>query len=96
MALTDTGIKKARTGEKPIKLFDGDGLFLHLMPTGSKIWRQAYRVDGKQKMITSGKYPEVSLAQARDRSFEARKQIAAEIDPVTERRAVKKATSPRI
>jgi hypothetical protein len=37
MALTDTQIKKAKAGEKPIKLFDGDGLFLHVMPTGSKI-----------------------------------------------------------
>ena len=71
MALTDTGIKKAKPGEKPIKLFDGDGLFLHVMPTGSKIWRMAYRVDGKQKMITFGKYPEVSLAQAREKGLDA-------------------------
>jgi integrase len=91
MALTDTGIKKARTGERPIKLFDGDGLFLHLMPTGSKIWRLAYRVDGKQKMITFGKYPEVSLAQAREKGLEARKKLAAQVDPVEDRRAVKKA-----
>ena len=55
MALTDTQIKKAHGGDRPVKLFDGDGLFLHLMPTGSKIWRVAYRVDGKQKMLTVGK-----------------------------------------
>jgi integrase len=91
MALTDTGIKKAKPGEKPIKLFDGDGLFLHVMPTGSKIWRLAYRVDGKQKMITFGKYPEVSLAQAREKGLEARKQLAAQVDPVADRRATKQA-----
>ena len=51
MALTDTQIKKAKPAEKPIKLFDGDGLFLHVMPTGSKIWRLAYRADSKQTML---------------------------------------------
>ncbi|NVO07496.1 MAG: tyrosine-type recombinase/integrase [Rhodoferax sp.] len=89
MALTDTQIKKAKVGYKPIKLFDGDGLFLHLMPTGSKIWRVAYRMDSKQKMLTIGKYPEVSLAQARDRCSDARKLLATDIDPVTKRREVK-------
>ena len=91
MSLTDTQIKKAKTGDKPIKLFDADGLFLHLMPTGSKIWRLAYRVDGKQKMITFGKYPVVSLSQAREKCAESRKMLAAEVDPVAERREVKKA-----
>lgn len=91
MALTDTQIKKAKPGEKPIKLFDGDGLFLHLMPTGSKIWRLAYRVDGKQKMFTIGKYPEITLAIAREKCLEARKHLAAESDPVTQRRDAKRA-----
>jgi integrase len=86
MALTDTQIKKAKTGDKPIKLFDGDGLFLHLMPTGSKIWRVAYRVDGNQKMLTLGKYPEVSLSQARELCLEARKKLATGADPVDVRR----------
>jgi integrase len=91
MALTDTQIKKARCGDKPVKLFDGDGMFLHLMPTGSKIWRVAYRVDGNQKMLTLGKYPEVSLSQARELCLEARKKLASGADPVDVRREEAKA-----
>ncbi len=91
MALTDTQIKKARCIEKPVKMFDGDGLFLHLMPTGSKIWRVAYRVGGKQKMLTLGKYPEITLSQARGLCLEARKKLATGADPVVARRAEVKA-----
>jgi integrase len=91
MALTDTQIKKAKAGEKPVKLFDGDGLFLHVMPTGSKIWRMAYRAGGKQTMLTFGKYPVVTLAQAREKCLEARKLIAVEVDPVQKRRDDKQA-----
>lgn len=91
MALTDTQIKKAKAGEKPVKLFDGDGLFLHVMPTGSKIWRMAYRADGKQTMLTFGKYPVVTLAQAREKCLEARKLLAIDVDPVEKRRYDKQA-----
>jgi len=48
MAFTETQIKKAKAGERPVKSFDGYGLFLHVMPTGSKIWRMAYRAKSKQ------------------------------------------------
>lgn len=61
------------------------------MPTGSKIWRVAYRVDGKQKTVTVGKYPAVTLAQAREKCAEARKLLAADVDPVAQRRETKKA-----
>lgn len=91
MALTDTQIKKAKPGEKPVKLFDGDGLFLHVMPTGSKIWRMAYRAGGKQTMVSFGKYPVVTLAQAREKCLEARKLLAVEVDPVQQRRDAKRA-----
>lgn len=91
MSLTDTQIKKAKAGGKAVKLFDGDGLFLNIMPTGSKIWRVAYRVDGKQKTVSFGKYPAVTLAQARERCAEARKLLVAAVDPVTQRREAKKA-----
>jgi len=91
MALTDTQIKKAKAGEKPVKLFDGDGLFLNVMPTGSKIWRVAYRLNGRQKTLTAGKYPAVTLSQARDRCAAARKLLAEEIDPVAQRRDTKNA-----
>lgn len=89
MALTDTQIRKAQCTDKPVKLFDGDGLLLHLMPTGSKIWRVAYRVDGKQKLLTVGKYPEVTLADAREKCREARKLLAIEVDPLVQRKAAK-------
>jgi integrase len=89
MALTDTGIRKAKPGEKPIKLFDGGGLYLDVMPTGSKMWRIAYRMGGKPKTFTMGRYPEVTLAQARDKLLEARKLMVSEVDPVQKRRADK-------
>jgi integrase len=91
MALTDTQIRKAQCTAKAVKLFDGDGLFLHLMPTGSKIWRVAYRVDGKQKLLTVGKYPAVTLAEARGKCAEGRKILAKDIDPVEHRRQAKQA-----
>jgi len=91
MKLTDTQIKKAKSGDKPYKLFDGGGLFLNVMPTGSKIWRIAFRDDGKQKTYTVGKYPDISLAQARERLGEARKHLAAEVNPVEKRREEKQA-----
>ncbi len=61
-------------------------MFLHVMPTGSKIWRVAYRADGKQTMLTFGKYPVVTMAQAREKCLEACKLIAVEVNPVQKRR----------
>jgi len=64
MALTDTAIKKARATDKLQKLSDGGGLQLHIAATGSKLWRLAYRFDGKQKTLALGAYPAVSLSDA--------------------------------
>jgi len=62
MKLTDINIKKAKPGEKARKMFDGGGLYIQIEPTGGKLWRYKYRFDGKEKKLTLGKYPDVSLA----------------------------------
>lgn len=65
---------------------DGAGLFLQVEPNGSKLWRLAYRFDGKQKLLALGRFPETSLAAAREKRDIARKQLAAGIDPSSQRR----------
>jgi integrase len=89
MPLTDTSIKSAKPMATTRKLSDGQGLQLHVTPSGSKLWHWAYRFDGKQKLMTLGPYPDVSLKQARDRKDEARKLLAAGIDPMALRKAEK-------
>ena len=66
-------IKNARAGEKPTKLYDRDGLYLVVTPAGGKLWRGKYRVDGREKTLSLGPFPKVSLAEARARWAEARK-----------------------
>ena len=77
----------SETGTKKFKLYDRDGLFLLVNPGGSKLWRWRHRVDGKERLMTFGAYPLVSLCHARQLHFEARKTLAAGIDPMGERRA---------
>lgn len=93
MPLTDTAIRKAKPAAKPQKLRDGNGLYLLLRPDGARWWRYDYRrpITGKRNTLSFGTYPEVSLADARDRLAEARKQLAAGIDPGEQRKAVKAA-----
>ena len=81
MALTDTAIRNAKPSDKPQKLFDGGGLFLLVMPNGGKWWRLKYRYAQKEKLLSLGTYPEISLKDARERREEARKQIAKGGDP---------------
>ena len=89
MPLTDTAIKKVKPGPKPVKLSDGRGLYLLVNPVGSKLWRCKYRVLGKEKVLSLGAYPDVSLAQARDGVDQARKVLAAGGDPMAIRKADK-------
>lgn len=91
MALTDTAIKKAKATDKLQKLSDGGGLQLHIAPTGGKLWRWAYRFDGKQKTMALGSYPEVPLAQAREWRDAARKLLASGVDPMAKKKADKAA-----
>ncbi|MCG6878403.1 MAG: integrase arm-type DNA-binding domain-containing protein [Deltaproteobacteria bacterium] len=92
MPLTDAKVRNARPKSKQFKIFDTDGLFLLVSPAGGKWWRFKYRFGGKEKLISLGTYPEVSLAQARGRRDEARKQVADSIDPSQVRKALKNAT----
>lgn len=89
--LTDTRVKTAKPQEKLYKLTDERGLHLAVYPTGSKLWQMRYRFDGKEKTASLGSYPEVSLAQAREKRDQMRKQIAGEIDPVQAQRQAKAA-----
>jgi hypothetical protein len=77
MALTDTAIKQAKHGPKPTKLYDDRGLFLLLQPSGGKLWRLKYRVAGKEKKLSLGQYPDVSLKEARRKRDEARAELAS-------------------
>lgn len=81
MALTDTAIKHAKPAEKPRKLFDGSGLYLLLTPDQGKYWRLKYRFGGKEKSLSFGVYPEVTLAAARNLRDEARALLAEGVDP---------------
>jgi hypothetical protein len=87
--LTDTRVKTAKPQEKIFKLTDERGLHLSVYPNGSKLWQMRYRFEGKQKTASIGKYPEVSLAEAREKRDQMRKQIANEIDPVEAKRVTK-------
>lgn len=89
MSLTAKTIRNARPGAKPLKLFDGGGLFLLVSPSGGRWWRMKYRFEGKEKLLSLGTFPEVGLKDARERRDEARKQIAAHVDPSEHRKAVK-------
>ncbi|MCP1120512.1 tyrosine-type recombinase/integrase [Robbsia andropogonis] len=91
MPLTDTQIKNVRPAEKAVKLFDGGGLYLEVSPAGGKWWRLKYRIAGKEKRVSLGVYPEVSLQTARRRRDEAREKIAAGIDPSQAKKADQRA-----
>jgi integrase len=81
MSLTDTAVRNAKPKGKPYKLSDGGGLFLWVQPSGGKWWRYKYRFAGKEKLLALGAYPDVSLAQARERHAQARQALAAGHDP---------------
>jgi integrase len=95
MALSDTAVRRAKPGDKQRKLFDTNGLYVLIAPTGSKWWRLKYRFAGKEKLLALGSYPEVSLKDARARCHDARKKLAAGVDPSAERKATKAALASR-
>ena len=81
MKLTDPKVKKAKPEAKPYKMADGGGMYLEVMPNGSKYWRLKYRYAGKEKRLALGVYPAVTLAHARTRRDDARKLLANGVDP---------------
>ena len=86
--LSDKEVQAAKFTEKQYKLSDGDGLTLLIRPSGAKLWQLRYRFDGKEKTFSIGKYPLVSLADARKKAFQARQSIHDGIDPLAEKQAV--------
>jgi hypothetical protein len=96
MPLTNTVIRKAKTQDETYRLSDGGSLYLWVTPAGGKLWRWAYRHEGKEKLMSFGKYPEVSLALARERHSEARKLLATGLDPMALLKAAKAAEKAAI
>ncbi|MDA8152312.1 MAG: integrase arm-type DNA-binding domain-containing protein [Acidithiobacillus sp.] len=80
MSLSDTRVRSAKPKDKPYKLADEKGLFLYVTPS-SKLWRMAYRYAGKQKLLSFGSYPEISLSAAREKREGARKLLREGMDP---------------
>jgi len=89
--LTDTKLKALRPRGKLYRVTDERGLCIEVHPSGARYWRQRYTIGGKDKMLSLGVYPEVSLVQARERRDEARALVAQGIDPSAERKAAKDA-----
>jgi integrase len=93
MPLSDLAIRNAKPGAKPYKLADGGGLHLLIHPHGAKFWKQAYRINGKQKTLSFGAYPRVSLAEARAAREAARKLLTSGVDPAIRRKLDKHAAA---
>jgi integrase len=89
MPLTDITIRNLKPSDKPFKRADEKGLFLQVMPAGSKRWRIKYRFEDKEKSLSFGIYPETTLAKAREKRDAARVLLANGIDPAENRKAVK-------
>lgn len=92
MPLTDTAVRNAKPELKSRKLADEKGLFLLIHSNGSKYWRVKYRFGGKEKLLALGIYPDVSLAQARQRRDDARKLLANQVDPGVYKQEAKRAS----
>ncbi|CAH2409336.1 tyrosine-type recombinase/integrase [Mesorhizobium escarrei] len=95
MALSDVKCRNTRPASKLVKLSDGGGLQLWVQPTGSRLWRFAYRFGGKQKLLALGSYPLISLAEARESRDTAKRLLLRGIDPAQERKWRKKADSAK-
>ncbi|XHO75111.1 Prophage integrase IntS [Burkholderia gladioli] len=87
--LTEVAIKNAKPAGKALRMFDGGGLYLEISIAGGKWWRLKYRIGGKEKRISLGTYPQVSLKEARARRDGARAQLATGVDPGAVRKAEK-------
>jgi len=87
--LTDKAIRGAKPSTKPYRLADGRGLVLIIDPRGGRYWRYRYRIEGRQKQISLGVYPEVSLKHAREKLDDVRRQVADGLDPSAVRQAAK-------
>lgn len=89
MSLTDTAVRNAKPTSKPVKMYDEAGLYLQVTPSGGKWWRFKYRYLGKEKLLSLGTYPDVSLKAARIKRDEARKLLSDGSDPSAVKQAQK-------
>ena len=87
--LTNTKVKNLKPTDKSYKISDAHGLYVHVHVNGSKYWRQNYRYNGKQKTLSHGVYPRVSLSDARKRRDEALEQISNGVDPAQAKKLIK-------
>lgn len=92
MSLTDTKIRQTKAVDKPVKLVDGNGLYLEVKPSGAKLWRYRYRIEGKENLYALGEYPAVSLADARKARDDARTLIDKGQHPAHARRNARRQT----
>jgi len=90
MLLTDRQIRETVPGAKPIKLNDGDGLYLLVQPNGARWWRMRFSVHGVERQLSLGVYPVISLKRARERREDMRRQVAEGMDPSAVRKAEKR------
>lgn len=80
--LTIKQVDAAKPKDKPYRLLDSNGLYLYVPVSGKKVWQLRYKIDGKEKVLTVGKYPFMSLQEARDKAWLARKDVSTGVDPV--------------
>ncbi|WP_407575548.1 tyrosine-type recombinase/integrase [Raoultella terrigena] len=80
--LTIKQIDAAKPKDKPYRLLDSNGLYLYVPVSGKKVWQLRYKIDGKERVLTVGKYPLMSLQEARDKAWAARKDVSVGVDPV--------------
>ena len=89
MKLSDATLRKVKPKDTPQKLADGGGLFLFVSPGGSKHWRMSYRFNGKEKVLSFGPYPLVTLREAREKRDEAKKLLLNGVDPMAQKQEAK-------
>ncbi|NOW44537.1 integrase [Novosphingobium sp. SG751A] len=89
MALTEVSVRNAKPKDKPYKLGDAGGLFLYVTPAGGRLWRVKFRVNGKEKLLSLGAWPEISLANARKERDKAKEALATGIDPARDKQQAK-------
>lgn len=87
--LTDRTALAAKPKAKPYPIADGGGLFLEVLPSGSKVWRYSYRIDGKRTKVTIGQYPLIGIKAARDRHEELRRTLLEGVDPARQKQIAK-------
>jgi integrase len=95
MPLTDRAIRSVKPIDRPLRLFDGEGMYLEVATSGGKWWRFKYRFGGKEKRLSLGVYPDTSIRDARDARTEARKLLAKGVDPSERRKADKRVAATR-